>query len=69
MINKYLFTKRLWKSFDKKIWMTIQSEIMIIGNNTEEYIIPLQQKIKEKYILNNNKNLGKSINYVNIWPS
>lgn len=69
MINKYLFTKRLWKSFDKKIWMTIQREIMIIGNNTEEYIIPLQQKIKEKYILNNNKNLGKSINYVNIWPS
>lgn len=46
--------------------MTIQREIMIIGNNTEEYIIPLQQKIKEKYILNNNKNLGKSINYVNI---
>lgn len=66
MINKYLFTKSLLKSFNKKIWMTIQSEIMLIGNNREEYIILLQQKIKEKYILNNNKNLGKSINYVNI---
>lgn len=37
MINKYLFTKSLLKSFDKKIWMIIQSEIMIIENNRGVY--------------------------------